>query len=124
MNADIANLTPGGEAPAAEHRVQVGIRLQPGDRPESPQFSNFSVVQGAQGMVFIDFGFLEPNALPSVIRLAQSGGKVPEAINGRLAARIVLGPDTAAQLVQQLEQHLRSIRTPALRPGTAEVASG
>lgn len=124
MTANMANLAPAGETAGEEHRVQVGIRLQPGDRAESPQFSNFSVVQGGQGMVFIDFGFLEPNALPSVIRLAQSGGKVPEAINGRLAARIVLRPDAAAQLVQQLEQHLRSIRSPAQRPGTAEAASG
>lgn len=113
---------PQAEGAPAEHRVQLGIRLQPADHSDQPLFSNFSIVQGAPGMVFIDFGFLEPNVLPSVIRIAQGGGKLPEAVNGRLAARVVLGLDAAMQLVQQLDQHLRSLRGNAQRPGGAESA--
>lgn len=100
-------------AAAAGNRLQLGIRLQPVEHSDQPVFSNFTVVQGAPGTVFIDFGFLEPNALPAVARLAQSGGKVPETINGRLACRIALGIDAAAQLAQQLEQHLRGAQRAA-----------
>ena len=93
--------------------LQLGIRLQSVEGSDQPVFSNFTMVQGAPGMVFLDFGFLEPNALPSVVRAAQSGGKVPEAIRGKLAARVVLGIDSAVQLAQQLQQHLRSLQAQA-----------
>ena len=110
------NSTPMAEAEGkasgggGEHQVQLGIRLQSVESSDQPMFSNFTVVHGVPGMVFVDFGFLEPNVLPSVIRAAQSGGKVPEAIGGKLAARVVLGIDSAVQLAQQLQQHLRSLQ--------------
>lgn len=95
----------------AGQRVQVGIRLQPVEQSDQPVFANFIFVQGAQGMVFLDFGFLEPSTMPSVLRLARDGGRLPEAVNGKLAARVVLGLDAASQLVQQLEHHLRGSKT-------------
>ena len=109
------NNTPMAEAEGkasggGEHKLNLGIRLQAVEHSDQPVFSNFAMVQGAPGMVFLDFGFLEPNALPSVLRAAQSGGKVPEAIGGKLAARVVLGIDSAVQLAQQLQQHLRSLQ--------------
>lgn len=94
-------------------QLQLGIRLQAVEHSDQPVFANFTMVQGAPGMVFVDFGFLEPAALPSVIRAAQKGGKVPEAINGKLSARLVLGLDAAAQLAQQLQQHLRGLQEQA-----------
>lgn len=42
--------------------------------------------------------------------MAQSGGKVPDAINGRLACRVVLGLDATVQLTRQLEQLLRNVQ--------------
>lgn len=87
--------------------VQVSIRLQPVNHSNQPILSNFAMVQGAPGMVFLDFGFLEPNALSSVARLAQSGQKVPEGIVGHLGCRVALGLDTASNLARQLNQLLR-----------------
>ena len=108
-----------GEAASAPARsgqsVQLGLRLQPVNHSEQPVYANLTVVQGAPGTVFIDFGFIEPNVMPGVARLAQSCGKLPEAIDGRLACRIVLGVDSAGQLAQQLEQHLRSLQPAAHR---------
>ena len=110
------NSTPMAEAEGTasagggEHKLNLGIRLQAVEHSDQPVFSNFAMVQGAPGMVFLDFGFLEPSALPAAIRAAQSGGKVPEAISGKLAARVVLGIDSAVQLAQQLQQHLRSLQ--------------
>jgi hypothetical protein len=74
------------------------------------------MVQGAPGVVFLDFGFLEPAALPAIARLAQSGGKPPGSIDGRLACRVVLGMDVAAQFAEQLNQHLKRV---APRPAGA-----
>lgn len=89
------------------HSVQVDIQLQPVDHSDQPILANFTAVQGVPGMVFLDFGFLEPQAISALARLAQSGNAVPEAIRGRLACRVALGPDTVANLAQQLNQLLR-----------------
>ena len=99
--------------PDAPQRVQLGMRLQPGNGSEQPVFSNFTVVQGAPGTVFLDFGFLEPNVMPALARQVRTGGKMPESITGRLACRVALGVDVAAQLAQQLTQHLRGVQAQA-----------
>ena len=102
------------EAPSTDpqpgNAVQVNIRLKPVDRSGQPIFSNFTVARRAPGTVFVDFGFLEPNAMNSIIRRAQSGEKVPEGIGGQLVCRVALGLDTAAQLAQQLNQLLQAAR--------------
>ena len=95
-------------AAASAQRLQVSVRLQSHGDSEQPIFSNFAMAHGASAMVFIDFGFLEPSALPAVARLAQTGGKVPEVVNGRLACRVAMGLDSAAQLTQQLNQVLQN----------------
>jgi hypothetical protein len=110
---NVAGATPSAEA---QRGLQLGLRLQPVDASDQPLFSNFTVVQGAPGVVFVDFGFLEPAALPGLARLAKSGGKMPESINGKLACRVVLGLDAAAQLTRQLEQHLKSLAAAAATP--------
>ena len=97
--------------------VQVGLRLRPANESDHPLLSNFTGVQGAGGLLYIDFGFVEPNALPAVARLVTTGGKVPEAITGRLACRVALGLDTALQLSRQLDQYLGNIAASA--KGTA-----
>lgn len=101
---------PGTEAVAAApaQQLQINVRLQPANDSDQPIFANFTVAQGAAAMVFIDFGFLDPSALPALARLAQSGGKMPEAINGRLACRVAMGLDSVAQLAQQLNQVLQN----------------
>ena len=100
--------------------MQVNIRLRPGDRSGQPIFSNFTVARYAPGTVFVDFGFLEPDALNSVIRRAQSGEKVPEGIGGQLACRVALNLDTAAQLAQQLNQLLQAAKkVPTTEPQPA-----
>lgn len=99
---------PGGvDAAAASgnsgtQRVQVGIRLQPATAAEQRLYANFTVAQGGQGAIFLDFGFVEPAALNSVIRAAQAGTQTPENIGGQLACRVALSADAAAQLAQQL----------------------
>jgi hypothetical protein len=80
----------------------VNVRLTPVDNSDQPMFTNFTRINGAPGMVFVDFGFLEPAAIGALSRLAGSGGKIPETLTGKLAVRIALGFDTLAALHDQL----------------------
>lgn len=87
----------------------LSVRLAASDRSDQPVLANFTRLNGAPGMVFIDFGFLEPAALATLSRLARAGGKIPESLNGRLAVRVALGYDTLAGLHQQLGQALAGL---------------
>jgi hypothetical protein len=100
--------------PSADERkgdaIKLSVRLQPVDHSEQPVFSNFTVVQRAPGMVFVDFGFLEPNVMNTVIRQVRSSQEEPKEIRGQLACRVAMGLDTALQLTQQLNQLLQATR--------------
>lgn len=87
--------------------VQVAIELQSVDQSDQPVLANFTAVQGAPGMVFLDFGFLEPQAINKLTRQAQTGSAVPKVIRGRLACRVAMSPEAIANLAQQLKQFLR-----------------
>ena len=93
-----------------EKTVGLNIRLAPVDNSDQPVLANFTSLNGSPGMVFIDFGFLEPAALDALSRLARSGGKIPETLTGKLAVRVALGYDTLAALHQQLGQVVAGLR--------------
>jgi hypothetical protein len=95
---------------AQEKSTGLNIRLAPVENSDQPVLANFTRMNGAPGMVFVDFGFLEPAALSALSRLAQSGGKIPESLNGKLAVRVALGYDTLSALHQQLGQVIGGLK--------------
>ena len=124
-NQESSPAAPSTDQPTG-NAVQVNIRLQPVDHSGQPIFSNVTMARRAAGNVFVDFGFLEPNALNSFISRAQSGEKVPEGIGGQLTCRVALNLDTAAQLAQQLNQLLqaaRKVQTTEPQPAAEETAT-
>lgn len=74
-------------APAAQAAApqSIGVRLVPSADSDLPILSNFARVHASPSGVLVDFGFFEPAGLEALSRAARSGGKMPEAINGRLA---------------------------------------
>lgn len=87
-----------------EKPVGLNIRLVPVDNSDQPVYANFTRLHGSPGMVFVDFGFLDPTALSALSQLARSGGEISETLTGKLAVRIALGYDSLAGLHQQLGQ--------------------
>ena len=92
----------GAGSEGSARRMQVGLRLSPGEQSTQPLFCNFSGVTTAGGLLLLEFGFLEPGGLNAVAKAARAGANPPDAINGQRICRLVLPPDTAAQLAQQL----------------------
>src|SRR5262245_6071621 len=93
--------------------ARLGIRLMPAGNSDQPVVANYCSINVAPGMAFIDFGFLEPSMLAALPRVARSGGKLPERINGRLAVRVALGYDALAGLHQQIGRVLTGLRQQA-----------
>jgi hypothetical protein len=85
------------------------VRLVPANQSEHPIVANYSAINLAPGMAFIDFGFIEPAVLGSLPRTAQQGGKLPESLTGRLAVRVALGYDGLSQLQQQLTRVMNEL---------------
>ena len=102
---------------AGPHTLQVGVRMQQGEHTGQPIYSNFTAVQGGQGVVFVDFGFLEPQALQSLAQMTQSGKKTPETIAARMSSRMVISVDAAANLSRQLNQLLQPKAAKAVETG-------
>jgi hypothetical protein len=93
----------------AAARKQLGIRLVPASNSDQPVVSNYTNVNVAPGMVYIDFGFLEPAMLSALPRVA-SQGKLPESVNGKLAVRVAMGYDALATMNEQLSQVLQGLK--------------
>ena len=91
-------------AAAAQKSVGLGIRLVPVGNSDQPILANYTTLNVAPGMVFIDFGFLEPAMLSALPRVARQGGKLPESINGKLAVRVAMGFDALQGLKQQIDR--------------------
>jgi len=97
---------PAAGAPAAPGAKQIGmgVRLVPADNSDQPVFANYIVINSGPGVVFVDFGFLEPAMLAAIPRVAQRGGKLPQTINGKLSVRVALSADAVQSLKRQLAQ--------------------
>jgi hypothetical protein len=96
-------------AEAKPQRKSLGIRLAPSGGSEQPVVANYTQINVAPGMAFVDFGFLEPAMMNALPRVAKAGGKLPESIGGRLAVRVAVGYDTLAALHQQLGRVLAGL---------------
>jgi hypothetical protein len=108
------------ESPKTETKSGgLNVRLAPVGDSDQPLFANFTRLNGSPGMVFVDFGFLEPAALSALSRLARSGAKIPETLNGKLAVRVALGYDTVAALHEQLSAVLAGLKA---KQGEAKAA--
>ena len=100
---------PVKEAAQEQKAVGMGIRLAPVNNSDQPVVANYTALNVSPGMVFVDFGFLEPGMLAALPRVAKQGGKLPERLNGKLAVRVVMGYDAIANLHQQLGRVLAGL---------------
>ena len=64
----------------------------------------------AQGIAYLDFGFIEPALLVKVMMASQNGQTSPEQVEGKLVTRVSLGLDVLARLQGQMQQVLLNLR--------------
>ncbi len=114
-----AQPTNGGTAHAGTRSVQISLRLRPVENSERAIVSNISAVQASAGMIFLDFGFLEQQAMNQINSIVASAAHKDATIEGRLECRIAMGLDNIAQLHRQLEQVLVSNKKSRISPVTA-----
>ena len=93
-----------------EKTIPLNVRLKPVDHSDLPHSANYSNVGVAQGIAYVDFGFIEPALLGAIARTAKDGQAAPKAIDGQLATRVAMPLESLVRLHQQIQQVLVGLR--------------
>lgn len=92
--------------------LALNVRLKSSDSTAHPRATNYSNVGVAQGIAYVDFGFIEPALLGAISKTTKDGQGVPKGIEGTLVTRVAMGVDVLARLHQQIQQVFESICDP------------
>lgn len=106
-----------------EKAATVNVRLHPVEQSDQPIASNFATVTVAQGIAYVDFGFIEPTMLAKVMVDSQNGKTLPEQVEGKLVARVSLGLDVLGRLQHQIQQVFLNMRQASVNGAIAEQSS-
>ena len=91
--------------------IPLNVRLKPSESSAHPRMVNYTNVGVAQGIAYLDFGFIEPALLAAIARTAKDGQPAPKGLDGHLVTRVALPVGNLAQLQQQIQQVLVEVRT-------------
>jgi len=104
---------------AKDKTIALNVRLKPSDASAHPHATNYTNVGVAQGIAYVDFGFIEPGLLAAIAKTAKDGQAAPKGLEGALVTRVAMGVDVLARLHQQIQQlliGLRDARQPKPKP--------
>ena len=90
--------------------IALNIRLKPSEPSAHPRATNYTNVGVAQGIAYVDFGFIEPTQLAAIAKTAKDDQAAPKGLDGVLVTRVAMGLDVLARLQQQMQQVLVSLR--------------
>jgi hypothetical protein len=77
----------------------------------------------AQGIAYLDFGFIEPALLAKVMVDSQNGQALPGQVEGKLVTRVSVGLDVLARLQHQMQQVFVNLRQASVNGATTESSS-
>jgi len=90
--------------------IALNVRLKPSEPSAHPRATNYTNVGVAQGIAYVDFGFIEPTQLAAIAKTAKDDQAAPKGLDGVLVTRVAMGLDVLARLQQQMQQVLVSLR--------------
>ena len=72
--------------------------------------TNYTNVGVAQGVAYVDFGFIEPTLLAAIAKTAKDGQAAPKGLDGTLVTRVAMSVEVLACLHQQIQHVLVGLR--------------
>lgn len=91
--------------------IALNVRLKPSESSAHPRATNYTNVGVAQGIAYLDFGFIEPALLAAIAKTAKDGQAAPKGLDGHLVTRVAMDINTLSRLHQQIQQVLVGLRT-------------
>lgn len=98
-----------------QNTIALNVRLKPSESSAHPRAATYTNVATAQGIAYLDFGFIEPTALAAVAKTPKNGQAASRGLDGHLVTRVAVDIGTLTRLHQQIQQVLVGVR-PA-KPG-------
>ena len=95
---------------AKDKTIELNVRLKPSESSAHPRATNYTNVAVAQGIAYLDFGFIEPRLLAAIAKTAKDGQTAPKGLEGALVTRVAMSVDVLARLHQQIQQVLVTMR--------------
>ena len=89
--------------------IALNVRLKPSESSAQPRATNYTNVGVAQGIAYLDFGFIEPALLAAIAKTAKDGQAAPKGLEGTFVTRVAMSVDVLARLHQQIQQVLVSL---------------
>lgn len=93
-----------------DQTIALNVRLKPSESSAHPRATNYTNVGVAQGIAYVDFGFIEPTLLAAIAKMAMDGQTASKGLEGALVTRVPMSVDVLARLHQQIQQMLVSMR--------------
>lgn len=90
--------------------IALNVRLKSSDSSAQPRAANYTNVGIAQGVAYLDFGFIEPALLASIAKTAKDSQAAPKGLDGHLVTRVAMDLSALARLQQQIQQALVGLR--------------
>ena len=108
-----------GESKDTNTTIALNVRLKHSESSAHPRAANYTNVGIAQGIAYLDFGFIEPALLAAVAKTAKDGQAAPKGLEGHLVTRVAMDIGSLTRLQQQIRQVLASLST-AQKPKTKD----
>ena len=90
--------------------IALNVRLKPSESSAHPRAANYTNVSIAQGIAYLDFGFIEPAFLAAIAKTAKDGQAAPKGLDGHLVTRVAMDIGALARLHQQIQQVLAGLQ--------------
>ncbi len=90
--------------------IALNVRLKPSEASAHPRAVNYTNVGVAQGMAYLDFGFIEPAVLAAIAKTAKDGQAAPKGLDGHLVTRVAMDVGSLVRLQRQIQQVLGGLQ--------------
>jgi len=84
--------------------IALNVRLKASESSAHPRAANYTNVGIAQGVAYLDFGFIEPALVATIAKTAKDGHVAPKGVEGHLVTRVAMDISALMRLQQQLQQ--------------------
>ncbi|MDR4466350.1 MAG: hypothetical protein MRJ66_19025 [Nitrospira sp.] len=98
-------------AESKDTTIALNVRLKPSDSSAPPRVANYTNVGVAQGVAYLDFGFIEPALLASIAKTVKDSQAAPKGLDGHLVTRVAMDLGVLARLHQQIQQVLGGLQS-------------
>jgi hypothetical protein len=95
---------------ANDKTIALNVRLKASEPSAHPRATNYTNVGVAQGIAYVDFGFIEPTLLVAIAKTAKDGQTAPKGVDGTLVTRMAMPLESLGRLHQQLQQVLITLQ--------------